>query len=329
MPNLLLYIDKLEHWPDRYENVLRERFPDISLKLANSLEIAHETLEDTDILVAYGESLSEQFLSKTTRVQWIHNLATGMDWTVNLPVTDAGPILTSTRGVHGAPVSEITLMMMLALARDFVQFLHNQRQRVWQRLPSQLLEDKSVGILGVGSIAESLAPKCKAMGMKVVGFSATRKSVENFDHIYPRDKLKRIATELDFLVLLTPLSKKTQHIIDMEVFRAMKPSAYLINVARGGIVDEEAMIVALIEKEIAGAALDVFATEPLPSDHPLWTMDNVIISPHSAGYYDSYVDKAAANILTENVQHFLAGEIGQMVNRYDPKTMTYPYSIET
>ena len=127
------------------------------------------------------------------------------------------------------------------------------------------------------------------------------------------DELHDVLPQLDYLVLLTPYSPATHHMIDARVFAAMKPTSYLINVARGGVVDEDAMVVALREKQIAGAALDVFEHEPLPPDHPLWTFPNVIITTHQGGFCDTYVDLAMP-ILEHNMRCFLKGDLKGMVN---------------
>ena len=146
-----------------------------------------------------------------------------------------------------------------------------QDEHQWKRWPAKLLHDKTVGILGIGVIAEALAPKCKAMGMTVVGITSSPRKVAGFDRVHPMGELLTVLPKLDYLVLLTPYSPATHHMIDAKVFAAMKPTSYLINVARGGVVDEDALVEALRAKTIAGAALDVFNQEPLPPDHPLWT----------------------------------------------------------
>jgi phosphoglycerate dehydrogenase-like enzyme len=135
-------------------------------------------------------------------------------------------------------------------------------------LPAQLLHDKTVGIFGVGQIAEILAPKCKAFGMRVVGVTSTPRKLAGFDRVHRREELARVIGDFDFLILLTPITPATRNSIDAGIFAAMKPTSYLINLARGGVVDEAALIEALAKERIAGAALDVFNQEPLPADHP-------------------------------------------------------------
>jgi D-2-hydroxyacid dehydrogenase (NADP+) len=222
-------------------------------------------------------------------------------------------IVTNIRGIHGPPVSEAALGAMLALARDLPRAVRAQDARLWQRFPARLLHNKTVGIFGVGVIAEALAPKCKALGMNVVGVSSTPRAVAAFDRMHPREELLQAVAKFDFFVLLTPLTEKTRNSIDARVLAAMKPTSFLVNLARGGVVDEPALIAALKDKHIAGAALDVFSQEPLPPDHPFWAMENVIITTHQGGFCDVYIDYALPTVTT-NMERFLAGDAGGMIN---------------
>jgi phosphoglycerate dehydrogenase-like enzyme len=210
-------------------------------------------------------------------------------------------------------VPEAAIMLMLALARDLPRAMRNRNARKWERYPSQLLKGKTVGIFGVGAIASSLAPKCKSFGMKVIGITSAVRAVEGFDRMVHRDKLAGTVSELDFLVLLTPYTTQTHGIVGAKVLAAMKPSAYLVNLARGGVVDETALLGALRERRLAGAALDVFAQEPLPEGHPFWSMDNVIVTPHLGGFHDEYAEAALPTVV-DNLRKFLAGDIEHMAN---------------
>jgi phosphoglycerate dehydrogenase-like enzyme len=203
---------------------------------------------------------------------------------------------------------------MLALSRRLPHSVRSQDRRKWERWPSTLIDGKTVGILGVGAIAADLAPKCKALGMRVIGISsAPERRLSGFDEMRSRAELAATVGDLDFLVLLTPLSAETRHIVDGRVLAAMKPTSCLVNLARGGVVDERALVAALAERRIAGAALDVFEEEPLKAEHPFWSMDNVIVTPHLGGLYDAYVDRAMP-ILVHNMRCFLAGRTQDMMH---------------
>jgi phosphoglycerate dehydrogenase-like enzyme len=188
-----------------------------------------------------------------------------------------------------------------------------QEQSKWERWPSALLAGKTVGIFGVGLIAEYLAPICKTFGMTVVGISGSPRETKHFDRVAHRNDLTKVAGDLDFLVVLTPLTPETRNIVGAKVFAAMKPTAYLVNVARGGVVDEPALIAALEAEKIAGAGLDVFSQEPLPSDNPLWKTKNLTIFSHLGGYSQGYEDRAMPTI-AGNMGKFLAGDLKSMIN---------------
>jgi phosphoglycerate dehydrogenase-like enzyme len=257
--------------------------------------------------------LKDDVFRDAPKLRWIQALGTGVDGITDQPSLFRDVVVTNIRGIHGAPVSEAALMSMLALSRDLPRGLRCQSERSWTRFPAKLLDSKTVGIFGVGLIAEALAPKCKAFNMTVVGFSSTRREVAGIDRMYLRDELIERAGELDYLVLLVPYADDTRLLIDARVFAAMKPTSYLVNLARGGVVDEDALIKALETGRLAGAALDVFQHEPLPPDHPLWTTKNVIITPHQGGFCDVYPQLALPTI-EHNMACFLRGEFGGMVN---------------
>jgi D-2-hydroxyacid dehydrogenase (NADP+) len=190
---------------------------------------------------------------------------------------------------------------------------HAQDKSAWERWPSRLLDGKTVGILGVGLIAEYLAPICKQFGMRVIGFSGSPRLAKGFDRMVARSDLIKIAPELDYLVALAPLTPETRGIVGEKLLAAMKASAYLVNVARGGVVDEKALIEALESEKIAGAALDVFSEEPLPASSPLWKTKNLTIFPHLGGYSEGYEDRAMPTI-AGNMSCFLAGDSKKMIN---------------
>jgi D-2-hydroxyacid dehydrogenase (NADP+) len=202
---------------------------------------------------------------------------------------------------------------MLSLARDLPRSARAQDRSDWERWPARLLDGKTVGILGVGLIAEYLAPICKQFGMTVIGISGSPRPAKGFDRMAARQDLIKLAPELDYLVALAPLTPETRGIIGKELLAAMKPSAYLVNVARGGVVDEPALIAALESGTIAGAALDVFSEEPLPASNPLWKTKNITLFPHLGGFSVGYEDRAMPTI-EGNMKKFLAGDLKSMIN---------------
>ena len=313
MTRLLILLTLPEKIRMQYYHGLRGAFPDLGIDLVDHHSRVDPYINDADILLTFGAHMADHVLEKGRKLRWIQALGTGVDGIVDRPPFREGVLVTNMHGLHGDSVPEAAIMLMLALARDLPRAMRQRNARKWERYPSRLLKGKTVGIFGVGAIARSLAPKCRSFGMTVVGISSAPRSMEGFDRMVHRDELEKTAGGLDFLVLLTPYTPQTHGIVGARVLAAMKPSAYLVNLARGGIVDEEALAEALRENRLAGAALDVFANEPLPGDHPFWSMDKVIVTPHLGGFHDQYAEEALPT-LVENFRRFLAGDIEDMVN---------------
>jgi phosphoglycerate dehydrogenase-like enzyme len=202
---------------------------------------------------------------------------------------------------------------MLALNRKFPMLVRNQDRRVWDSRPSPLLYKKNVGILGLGVIGQEIARKCKAFGMTVYGIDLLEIKIDSVDYAYGPQALIEVLREVDYFISVVPSTAETQNMIGAREFAAMKPTAFFINVGRGEAVDEDALIQALKAEKIAGAALDVFCQEPLPEDHPLWGVPNVIITPHVAGKSDIYSDQVLP-IFEENLQRYLQGERRDLIN---------------
>lgn len=315
MPRLLILLTLPADVTEQYRANVQARFPELAIEVVSAPEEAQAALGRADMLLTFGQMMKNLKLNldNAADLKWVQALGTGLDGITDQPALQPGVTVTSLHGVHGAPVSEGALAGMLALSRDIPRFTRNQDTQTWARWPAKLLQGKTVGILGIGVIAEALAPKCKALGMTVVGFTSVPRPVPGFDRVHATGEFLAYAGELDHLVLLTPYTAATHHMIDGKVFAAMKPTAYFINLARGGVVDEAALVEALRNKRIAGAALDVFEEEPLPQGHPLWSFENVIVTTHQGGFCDTYVDLAMP-VVEHNIRCFLAGDPGGMVN---------------
>lgn len=313
MINVLILTEIQEAMQQRYKQMLLERFPQLTINVVGHHTLVDPYIADVDVLMCFSPPMADHVVRDAPKLKWIQTLGTGVDNVVDLPSLNKEVLVTNVRGIHGAPVSEATIAYMLSLARDMPRSVHAQDRSTWERWPAQLLAGKTVGILGVGLIAEYLAPICKAFGMTVVGLTGTPRPTPSFDRMVKRDDLVAIAPELDFLVALIPMSAETRNIVGEKVFKAMKPTAYLVNVARGGVVDEAALIKALEAGEIAGAGLDVFAQEPLPPESPLWKTKGITIFPHLGGYSEGYEHRAMPT-LAGNMEKYLAGNLKNMVN---------------
>ena len=313
MTNLLILLGLTETVRNQYRDRLQARFPELKIDLVDHHSKVGPYIASADVLLTFTPMLTGKVIEQATGLKWIQTLGTGVDNLTDQAVLRKDVIVTNVRGIHGPPVSEAAIAAMLALARNLPGAVRAQDARQWRRWPAQLLHNKTVGIFGIGAIAEALAPKCQAFGMRVIGVSSAPRQVAGFDRMHARDELLRIVGEFDFFVLLTPLTAATRNSIDAKVFAAMKPTGFLINLARGGVVDEPALVEALKAGRIGGAALDVFNEEPLPPDHPFWSMQNVIITTHQGGFCDVYVDFALPTV-EANMRCFLSGDIGGMIN---------------
>ena len=313
MPNVLILTEVQEAMRARYKAMLLERFPQLTINVVGHHNDVRPYIANTDVLLCFSPPMADHVVRDALKLRWIQALGTGVDNIIDLPSLNKEVLVTNVRGIHGAPVSEATIAYLLSLARNLPRASIAQAKGQWERWPAALLAGKAVGILGVGLIAEYLAPICKTLHMTVIGISSSPRETKGFDRMVHRDELVKIAPELDFLVALTPLTPETRGIVGAKVFAAMKQTAYLINVARGGVVDESALVAALESDKIAGAALDVFAQEPLPADSPLWKTKNVAIFSHLGGYSLGYEDRAMPTI-AGNMAKFLAGDLKSMIN---------------
>jgi D-2-hydroxyacid dehydrogenase (NADP+) len=309
----IIFIGEPETDASVFANRAFADFPNLDLLATNDREYARQQAENADALIAHAFQFDEEMLARARQLRWIQSLTTGTDAILRLASLRAEVTVTSTRGMHGPQMSELVFLQMLALLRDFPRMQRNQAAHAWKRWPQPLLWGKTVVIVGVGAIAEVLAPRCKAFGMTVYGVSGAARKPEGFDEVFARDQLQRAAALADFLVLIVPYTPQTEKLIDAAVIAAMKPSAYLINVARGGVLDEDALLTALREQRLAGAALDVFRETPLPSDHPLWREQRIIVTPHIGGMSTIYLDQAYP-IVCDNLRKFLAGDTRAMTN---------------
>jgi len=300
---------------DQYKKALPPLFPDIEFHAVAREADIQDHVEKMDVLVTVYR-VSDELLKQAVRLQWIQVMTAGVNYLLERPSLKKEVIVTSCRGVHGPQMSEMAVLLMLALNRDFPQVVRNQDRRKWERWPGKLLFNKRVGILGMGVIGEAIADKCKCFGMTVLGIDIIERKIASVDAFYHPDRLSDVAEQVDYLILVAPSTPQTRKIVGLKVLSCMKPTSYLINIARGELVDEEALIEALESGSIAGAALDALPVEPLPADHPLWRARNIIITPHVGGMSDIYCEQTLP-IIEENLRRFIRGEKKKLINYID------------
>ena len=259
--------------------------------------------------VIYGQRLPQNVITQAPKLKWVQVMSAGVEGFLDTEMVESPVILTNASGIHAIAISEFVLGQMLMFVKQAPLCFQLKQEKQWRQFTPSVLRLKTVGIVGFGNIGREVGRLAKAIGMRVLAVDLVRLVgwTRYADIMLPLDQLRQLLAESDFVVLAVPLTPLTNKLIGEEELRTMKSSAYLINIARGGLVDEEALIRALDEHWIAGAGLDVFATEPLSTDSRLWEFPNVIFSPHVAGEIEDY-NIRATEIFTENLRRYLNGE---------------------
>jgi phosphoglycerate dehydrogenase-like enzyme len=313
---------------------LLQQITDVSprIRLSNVYELARAEQKgdfagrsELDALLAeaeviYGFRFPKNMIARAPKLKWVQVMSAGVDRFLDNEFRQSSVMMTNVSGIHATPIGELVIELMLMFAKQAPLCFQLKQEKQWQRFMPTVLRAKTVGIVGLGNIGGEVARLAKAFGMRVVAIRRSAKRVARaryVDILLPREQLTRLLSESDFVVLSLPFTSETNKLIGEKELRAMKPTAYLINIARGSIVDEEALIRALDKHWIAGAGLDVFATEPLPPDSRLWEFANVIFSPHIAGGMEDY-NIRATELFCENLRRYLSGK--NLINVIDKKT---------
>ncbi len=249
-------------------------------------------------------------------LKWIHSVSAGVEHALDEQLRQMDVILTNASGVFDLPIAETVVAYILMIVKQMPTFFRQQQTHVWKKRSLREAAGLTVGLVGLGSIGTEIARLCQGLEMRVI---ATRRHPEegapHVDTLYPTSELHRLLEASDFVVIAVPLTEETQGMIDAEALRQMGEGAWLINIARGAVVDEQALIGALQEGRIAGAALDVFVEEPLPEDSPLWELENVIITPHNS-WSTPHLKEREAALFLENLRHYLRDEpLRNVVNK--------------
>ncbi|WP_281194194.1 D-2-hydroxyacid dehydrogenase [Halorubrum sp. F4] len=268
-------------------------------------------LEDCDALVTFA--YEESFLS--AGLSWIHSVQAGVDRFPFDELEERGIRLTNSTGIHGDAVGETVLGYMTSFARRLHRYRDRGRDGEWRHPEWDepfTLSGESLCVVGLGTLGRGIASRADACGMDVVGVRRTPTPVDHVGEVYTPEEIERAVADARFVAVATPLTEETRGLIGADELAAMPDDAYLLNVSRGGVVDEAALLAELERDRLAGAALDVFETEPLPEDSPFWELDDVIVTPHAAAATRDYY-RRIADIVRENRRRAVAGE--PFVNR--------------
>jgi phosphoglycerate dehydrogenase-like enzyme len=275
-------------------------------------------LAETEVVLT-NPVVPHDLLARAPRLRWLQLTSAGVDRLLDSPIVRSHLKVTTASGIHAVPISEFVIGAIIAFAKGFPRAVRAQLERRWSPYWPDELEGKTAGVIGVGAIGSRVALIARALEMRVL---AVRRSVSSrqkgdgpYDEVLPPSDLPYVLGESDYVVIAVPLTPETRHMIGERELRSMRPGAVLVNIARGAVVDEAALVRALKEGWIAGAALDVFEQEPLPPESELWGLENVLLTPHVSGGTPRYMERAV-ELFCDNLRRYLDGR--PLRNLVDP-----------
>lgn len=315
MKLLIVTHHRLDLWiaPRWFAEQLREQFPQLEIVQHNSYEGIEEHIIEAEVI--FGFSLRKDQFTAARKLRWIHSPAAAVHQFMFSELVNSDVILTNARDVHGPVVAEHVIALIFALAKQIPQAVRLQQQHIWgqelmwrESRPRELA-GATLGLVGLGSIGRAVAQHAKALGMRVIAVREhpEKGSVPNVELVFPSSQLDDLLSQSDYVVLAVPVTPSTQGLIGSEQIVRMRSDACLINVGRGSLVDEAALVKTLREHTIRGAALDVFETEPLPASSPLWDLENLLITPHTAGMTEKLWERHYT-LFFENLRRYQSGE---------------------
>lgn len=300
--------------PDLKEDLLQE-FPTQEFIFRNTVE--KEFLKTAEILVTYGEDLTDEHIMQAHKLQWIMVVSAGMEKMPLQKIAERGITVSNVRGIHKIPMAESVLAHILANKRSLPWIYEKERNSEWNRKSkSKELRDSTALILGPGAIGGEIGRLLQCFGVKTIGCNHSGKNADYMDETVKIADLIEALPIADLVISVLPSTKETYHLLEPKHFKAMKDSAIFMNFGRGDLVETKVLLDALVQKDIAHAVCDVFEEEPLPKDHPLWTMDNMTVSPHVSSHSSRYLERSFA-IFKPNLKKWLKGD-KQIDNIIDP-----------
>lgn len=300
---------------DVIDDAFAARFPDVTFARVGALAELARALPASDVLVisnpGFLPDVAQAVREQGAKLKWIQFTSVGLDTAIASGLPE-GVAITNVRGLRTGVIAGHAITLMLGWMRGLHSFPAHRRGHVWARdeMTRQVktAEGKTLVIVGMGDIGRDCARKAKAFDMRVIGVSRAGQAGGHFDEVVTRDRLHEVLPRADVLLLSLPLEADTRHMIGAQQIALLKPSALIVNIARGGLIDEEALVAALTARRIAGAAMDVVETEPLPPESPLWDLDNVLFTPHVAGHSDGTSKQALADLIADNLRRFAGGQ---------------------
>ena len=297
----------------------RDISPRIKIVTDREFRARPDWLNEAEVL--FTQRIAPERLANAKRLQWLQTFGAGVDWLLTPSLRGREELqVTNARGIHAQPIAEHVIGLVLAFSRQLHRAVRQQSARVWQSAELQAgvttLSGATLGLVGLGAIGRRIAPIAGALGMRVIALKRLPGSAPGVERLFGPGQLSPFLKEAEYIVNTLPLTAETRGYFGPQEFAAMRSDAVFINVGRGATVQTEALLRALQSGSIAGAGLDVTDPEPLPADHPLWSLDNVILTPHYAGSHPGYVQRASA-IFLENLARFVAGnQLSNLVDKH-------------
>lgn len=301
---LMLVLRKLE--PALLERI-RAAAPGFEVLTVTDGTMEDRHYKEAELICGWNAKAEQLALAPGTKLRWIQTWGAGIEQMPLAAIKAREVWLTNASGVHPFPISETVFAMLLAFTRGLHLSIRNQSQRRWEPVQTQgEAHGRTMAVLGVGEIGREVARLAKAFGMTVLGLRKSGEPAEYVDRMLKYGEERELLSASDYIVNCLPMTAETKHLVGKDWFAMMKPGAFYINIGRGGTTDTEALLEALREGRIAGAGLDVFEQEPLSADHPLWSMDNVIITPHHTGITTEY-NRRVTDIIVANLEVYVQG----------------------
>jgi phosphoglycerate dehydrogenase-like enzyme len=301
--------------PDPYFHQLQQNYPQLDWVRCTDSEKLPALLKETEILLTFLQC-DRKMIDAAPQLKWIQAISAGVDYMPLDEIRRRGIVLTNGRGIHKIHMAEYVVAAMINLARGFHLMFRNQLQKKWERsVPQEEIHGATVGIIGLGAIGAEIAKKAALMGMRVIGVKRIPGPVDHVEEVHAPDDMAGVFRRSDYIINLLPYTQETEKLIDQRFFDQMKPTACFINIGRGRTVNEDNLIEALRNKKIRAMVSDVYYTEPLPPESPLWDLDNVILTPHVCGVSPQYMARAM-QIIEDNLNVYLSGQ-GEMINLVD------------
>jgi glyoxylate/hydroxypyruvate reductase len=287
---------------EAYGAAVRARHRQIRVAVCSTPAEAKSAVAEADVIYAW--KFPPELYPAATRLSWLQAMGAGVDWVLG-PALPARVVVTRIPGIFGAWMREYVLGWCLSITQRHETYRHAQRERRWREeiLPERLA-GKTMAVVGLGDIGRTIAAGARALGVRVIGVNRSGGPVRGVERVFRLRQLERALGEADFVVVVLPLTAGTRGLIAAQALAAMQPTAWLFNIGRGAVVDEAALVDALKARRIGGAVLDVFPTEPLPPEHPLWTLDNVVVTPHISG---PSTPAEITPVFSDNLARWLAG----------------------